>query len=36
MDKVNVKNNAELSFKNLELFADFFEAIVGFHKYYNL
>ena len=35
MDKIKVENNEELSFKNLKLFSRFFEAIIGYHKFYN-
>ena len=36
MNKVYEKGDDDEKFKNLKLFVRFFEAIVGFHKFYNL
>ena len=36
MNKVYAKGDDDLKFKNLKLFARFFEAIVGFHMFFNL
>ena len=35
MNKVKVENDEDASFKNLKIFVEFYESVVGFHKFHD-